>query len=82
LTNPSQNIMAGAKYLKYLSDRFNGNQDKVIAAYNAGEGNVRRFGGIPPFQETKEYVQRVRSFQRDLGSRVEGQVVEVRSPGL
>jgi len=82
LTNPSQNIMAGAKYLKYLSDRFNGNQDKMIAAYNAGEGNVRRFGGIPPFRETRDYVQRVRSFQRDLGSRVEGQVAEVGSPGL
>jgi soluble lytic murein transglycosylase-like protein len=82
LTNPSQNIMAGAKYLKYLSDRFNGNQDKMIAAYNAGEANVRRFGGIPPFRETRDYVQRVRSFQRDLGSRVEGQVAEVSSPGL
>ena len=82
LTNPSQNIMAGAKYLKYLSDRFNGNQDKIIAAYNAGEGNVRRFGGIPPFRETQNYVQRVRSFQRDLGSRVEGQVAEVGSAGL
>jgi len=82
LTNPSQNIMAGAKYLKYLSDRFDGNQDKIIAAYNAGEANVRRFGGIPPFRETRDYVQRVRSFQRDLGSRVEGQVAEVSSPGL
>jgi len=82
LTNPSQNIMAGARYLKYLNDRFNGNQDKMIAAYNAGEGNVRRFGGIPPFRETRDYVQRVRSFQRDLGSRVSGQVAEVGSPGL
>lgn len=82
LTNPSQNIMAGAKYLKYLSDRFDGNQDQMIAAYNAGEGNVRRFGGIPPFRETRDYIQRVRSFQRDLGSRVEGQVAEVSPSGL
>lgn len=84
LTNPTQNIMAGAKYLKYLNDRFNGNQDKVIAAYNAGEGNVRRFNGVPPFRETQAYVQRVRSFQRDLGARVEGQTADLSTdaPGL
>ena len=84
LTNPAQNIMAGAKYLKYLNGRFNGNQEKVIAAYNAGEGNVRRFNGVPPFRETQDYVQKVRSFQRDLGARVEGQTAELSTgaPGL
>ena len=84
LTNPTQNIMAGAKYLKYLNDRFNGNQDKVIAAYNAGEGNVRRFNGVPPFRETQAYVHRVRSFQRDLGARVESQTADLSTggPGL
>jgi len=66
LMNPNENIMAGTKYLKYLNDRFNGDQQKVIAAYNAGEGNVRRFGGVPPFKETRNYVQRVKSFQSDL----------------
>ncbi len=81
LTNPVQNIMAGTKYLKYLSDQFGGNQDKVIAAYNAGEGNVRRFGGIPPFRETRQYVQKVRSFQRDLGERLEGQMAELEGEG-
>ena len=82
LYNADQNVDAGAKYLRYLNQRFDGNLTKTIAAYNAGEGNVRRFGGIPPFRETRDYVQRVRSFQRDLGSRVEGQVAEVGSPGL
>jgi soluble lytic murein transglycosylase-like protein len=84
LTNPKQNIRAGAKYLKYLNDRFNGNQDQVIAAYNAGEGNVRRFNGVPPFRETQAYVQRVRSFQRNLGARVEGQSADLSTgaPGL
>jgi hypothetical protein len=73
LTDPVQNIQAGAKYLRYLTDRFSGDQQKAIAAYNAGEGNVRRFNGVPPFKETRNYVQRVRSFQQDLGARVDGQ---------
>lgn len=73
LRNPSDNITAGAKYLKYLSDRFGGDQQKIIAAYNAGEGNVRRFNGIPPFQETRDYVSRVQNFQQDLGDRLAGQ---------
>jgi len=73
LNDPAQNIQAGAKYLRYLTDRFSGDQQKAIAAYNAGEGNVRRFHGVPPFRETRNYVQRVRSFQQDLGARADGQ---------
>jgi soluble lytic murein transglycosylase-like protein len=72
LNDPAQNIQAGTKYLRYLTDRFSGDQQKAIAAYNAGEGNVRRFNGVPPFKETRNYVQRVRSFQQDLGARVDG----------
>lgn len=75
LTDPGQNIQAGTKYLRYLTDRFAGDQQKAIAAYNAGEGNVRRFNGVPPFRETRNYVQRVRNFQQDLGARVDGQGV-------
>jgi hypothetical protein len=71
LNDPAQNIQAGAKYLRYLTDRFSGDQQKAIAAYNAGEGNVRRFNGVPPFKETRNYVQRVRNFQQDLGARVD-----------
>lgn len=74
LTDPVQNITAGAKYLKYLSDQFNGDQQKTVAAYNAGPGNVRRFGGVPPFRETRNYVSRVRTFQQDLGERVQTHV--------
>lgn len=73
LSDPAQNIQAGAKYLRYLTDRFGGDQQKAVAAYNAGEANVRRFHGMPPFKETQNYVQRVRSFQQDLGLRVDGQ---------
>lgn len=81
LTDPAQNIMAGAKYLRYLSDQFGGNQEKAIAAYNAGEGNVRRFGGVPPFKETRQYVQRVRSFQQDLGDRLDSRTAELQQGG-
>jgi soluble lytic murein transglycosylase-like protein len=76
LTDPIQNIVAGAKYLRYLSERFGGNEDHVIAAYNAGEGNVRRFDGVPPFNETRDYVERVHRFQRDLRRQMTGQVTD------
>ena len=76
LMDPAQNVMAGAKYLRYLTDRFNGNTTKALAAYNAGEGNVRRFGGVPPFRETRDYVVRVQSFQKDLGTQLQNHVAE------
>jgi soluble lytic murein transglycosylase-like protein len=59
LYNAEQNVDAGAKYLRYLNHRFDGNLTKTIAAYNAGEGNVRRYNGVPPFRETRTYVKRV-----------------------
>jgi transglycosylase-like protein with SLT domain len=71
LMNPAENIMAGTKYLKYLNDRFDGDTQKMIAAYNAGEGAVRRFGGVPPYRETRNYVQRVRNFQSDLNDQMQ-----------
>ena len=59
LNDPNQNIDAGVKYIKYLQRRFDGNLNKTIAAYNAGEGNVRRYNGVPPFSETRSYVRKV-----------------------
>lgn len=59
LYDPEQNVDAGVKYLKYLDKTFNGDTKKVIAAYNAGEGNVRRYRGTPPFRETRTYVKNV-----------------------
>jgi hypothetical protein len=79
LNNPSQNVAAGTKYLKYLNERFDGNETKVIAAYNAGEGNVRRFGGVPPFKETRNYVKKVRNYEQEFKDRVEAHIAELGS---
>jgi soluble lytic murein transglycosylase-like protein len=76
LMDPVQNVKAGTKYLKYLNERFDGDQEMVLAAYNAGEGNVRRFGGIPPFSETRNYVRKVLNSQEDYEQRVSGKVAE------
>ncbi|MGH9459240.1 MAG: lytic transglycosylase domain-containing protein [Thermoanaerobaculia bacterium] len=76
LTNPVENVKAGTKYLKYLNERFDGNETKVLAAYNAGEGNVRRYGGVPPFKETRNYVKKVSNAQKDFEQKVSGKVAE------
>lgn len=64
--DPQQNIAGGAKYLSWLLKRFNGNTSLALAAYNAGEGNVSKYGGIPPFRETQDYVRRVTSRLNNL----------------
>ncbi|AWT49593.1 lytic transglycosylase domain-containing protein [Psychrobacter sp. YP14] len=57
--NPAENIEGAAKYVAWLSKRFNGKIEHILAGYNAGEGNVDKYGGVPPFRETRNYVQRV-----------------------
>ena len=56
--DPQENIAAGTRYFRYLLNRFD-NEQIALAAYNAGEGNVERFGGVPPFGETQQYIERV-----------------------
>lgn len=56
--DPKQNIMGGARHLRALLDRFDGRIDLALAAYNAGSGAVTRYGGVPPYAETRTYVGR------------------------
>jgi soluble lytic murein transglycosylase-like protein len=58
-SDPAQAIEGGAKYLKQQLDRFGGDVSKALAAYNAGPGAVAKYGGVPPYAETQNYVQKV-----------------------
>ncbi len=57
--DPEQNLRGGMAYLSWLLDHFDGNLELALAGYNAGEGAVERFGGIPPYRETRAYVARI-----------------------
>lgn len=56
------NIMGGAKYLSQKLEQYNGDIDLALAAYNAGSGNVEKYGGVPPFEETINYIRRIRQY--------------------
>lgn len=60
--DPEQNVRGGLAYLSWLLRTFDGDVLRVAAAYNAGEGNVMRHNGVPPFAETQEYVRRVLAY--------------------
>ncbi len=79
------NIMGGAKYISQQLKKYNGNIDLALAAYNAGSGNVAKYGGVPPFKETRNYIQRIKGYMNsDLttGKTVEGKVKNTGTEGL
>ncbi len=63
--DPRDNIRGGVKYLRFLLDTFRGDIPMALAAYNAGLAKVARYGGIPPYEETRNYVSRVLALQKN-----------------
>jgi len=66
--NPDENIEGGVKYLRYLLDRYEGNLSLTLAAYNSGETAVKKWGTIPPFKETQDYVKKVLRIYNGTGN--------------
>jgi hypothetical protein len=64
INDPRENIFGGVRYLRVLANMFNGDLDLTIAGYNAGEGAVVQYGGIPPYVQTRDYVVKVTQFYR------------------
>jgi soluble lytic murein transglycosylase-like protein len=79
--DPYQNLNAGARHLRGLLDQYNGDVTLALAAYNAGSGAVQRYGGVPAYAETQEYVKKVQAKMGRTPKRSEGRVVsKVTSP--
>lgn len=74
--DPRQNIFGGTRYLRILANNFNGDLVLTIAAYNAGEGAVERYKGVPPFEETQRYVKRVIEWYESYGRQERQQGVQ------
>lgn len=66
--DPRENIFGGTRFLRVLANTFNGDIVLTLASYNAGEGAVMRYGGVPPYPETQEYVSKVLSYYRQYRS--------------
>ena len=75
--DPRQNILGGTRFLRVLANKFNGDLVLTVAAYNAGEGAVMRYRGVPPYTETRRYVRRVLGYYYSFrtGTRVPGGVI-------
>ena len=69
--DPKENIEGGAKYMAELFKRYKGDETKALAAYNAGSANVDKYGGVPPFKETQDYVERIQHEQHYLSQQSE-----------
>ena len=78
--DPAQNIMGGTRYLRYLANQFNGDMLLTLAAYNAGPDAVRKYGGVPPFDETRQYCKKVMAYYKELKARAPKKLAVNREP--
>ena len=79
IDDPRENIFGGVRYLRLLANQFNGDLALTVAGYNAGEGAVMNYGGIPPYEQTREYVVRVTKYYRRY--RIVSNPIEASVPG-
>ncbi len=79
--NSEQNIRGGARYLGLLLRNFDGNERLAAAAYNAGAGAVQRYRGVPPYAETRVYVERVDTLRKRYGTAIHPPLTAARGPG-
>jgi soluble lytic murein transglycosylase-like protein len=79
LHDPYQSLRAGAAHLRDLLDQYDGNVTLALAAYNAGSGAVKRYGGVPAYQETQQYVKKVQAKMGKTPRRNEGRLVSAKT---
>jgi len=70
--DPKENIFGGTKYLSQMLRKYNGNVNLALASYNAGPVNVQKYGGVPPFEETQNYIKRVIGYFNHLNGEDNG----------
>ena len=78
--DPAENVLGGVKYLRFLMDRYEGDTRLALAAYNAGEGAVDRYEGVPPYAETRDYVERITGRSRSEDAAVLDGELEAQEP--
>lgn len=77
--NPADNIQGGARYLRYLLELYKGDYPLALAAYNAGEGAVAKYGGVPPYAETRDYLVRIgRQLEKSMAGQPQPKPVEAK----
>src|SRR5262249_37923663 len=79
--DPAQNIMGGTRYLRWLANQFGGDMLLTLAAYNAGPDAVGKFGGVPPFDETRQYCKKVMAYYRQLRAETARRLATSEEPG-